>query len=205
MDADIKAIKVTKEKLIEAYNAEKHEKWQLYTNSNIKVYVENKNKNGVCSVCGTGIINTSAKKIIEEIRNESNWKKIDNMLNISEYIDLAEDQRIINLKFKGIPLLFSQRDVVFLESVHKNKDGTFMITSTPTSCQIYPKTQDYTRVDLISGGWYIQPIDKNVCMVTYYTNIDLKMDYVTPPILNLFVSKIPSVICKIEEITNSKK
>jgi hypothetical protein len=199
---DIELIKKAKKKLIDASDASNSKSWFPYSNinGNIKVYTEDVQKNGCCSVCGTGIIHAMPKQIVEAIRSQKNWKKMDDMLEKSEYIDLSEDQRIIHFMFDKFFTFFSKRDVVFLETVHKNKDGSYMITSTKTGMDLYPTKQEYIRSELISGGWYIQPFEKNKCIVTYYTNIDFKLEYITPQMLNFFTSKIPNVINKIGEI-----
>jgi hypothetical protein len=203
VDNDIEYFKKAKKKLMEAGEAEKHDNWTLFYNidSKIKVYTEDVGKNGCCSVCGTGIINAEPYEILNEIRNKKNWKKMDSMLENSEHIDLSKDQRLIHLMFSGFTFsgfeLISKRDIVFIETVTKKND-TIMVTSSKTDLELYPTSSEYIRTDLQSGGWYIKPIDKNRTFVTYYTNVDLKMDYIVPKIMNMFMSKIPTVINKIE-------
>lgn len=199
VDNDIEYIKNAKKKLIEASEAERHTNWTLFYNIDpkIKVYTEDIGKNGCCSVCGTGIINAEPYEVLNEIRNRKNWKKMDSMLEDSEYIDLSKDQRIIHLMCSGLFGLISKRDIVFMETVSKKND-TIIITSSNTDLEFYPISQEYVRMELRSGGWHIKPIDKNKSFVTYYTNIDLKMEYITQQIINIFMSKIPTVINKIE-------
>ena len=201
VDNDIEHIKKAKKKLIEASEAEKHANWTLFYNIDpkIKVYTEDIGKNGCCSVCGTGIINAEPYEILNEIRNRKNWKKLDAMLEDSEYMDLSKDQRIIHLMCNGLFGLISKRDIVFMETVTKKND-TIIITSSNTDLEFYPISSEYVRMELRSGGWHIKPIDKNKSLVTYYTNIDFKMDFITQQIINIFMSKIPTVINRIEEL-----
>jgi START domain len=203
---DIELIKKAKKKIIEASEPIKNKNWTLYsTEGKIQIYTEKIEKNGCFSVCGTTVIHASPKEILNEIRNQHNWKKIDNLLEKSEYFDLAKDRRVIHLMFHGLLGLFSKRDTVFLETVIKNKDESIIVTSIKSGLDIYPISDKYVRTEIISGGWYIQPFEKNKCLVTHHTHANSKIEFMTPQIMNIFASKVPLVINKIKEILEEKK
>jgi hypothetical protein len=201
VNADIELVKQAKEKLKEASKAEYSDKWMHYTTIQKKIKVHIKTVNNGCGcVCGTGIINATPEQILNVIHNDKNWKKIDPLIKETEYINLSNNQRIIHLMFNEMYLI-SSRDVVYMETIFKEPDGTIMIVSNQTNMEnnLYAKKDNYVRAELKSGGWYLTPFN-NKCIVTYYNYTDFKFDNITSTIMNLIISKIPNIILKIEEL-----
>jgi hypothetical protein len=206
IDKDLLSLKESKKKLLEASEAEGHPKWQesLCSNSEIKMFTETIDIPGCCSVCGIGVILGTPNQILEEIRCSSNWKKMDSFLESFEYIDLMSDLRVIHLTFAGFMNIVSKRDIVYIESVKKNKDGSIIITSANTNSDIYPMDPSFVRAELKGGGWYIKPIDKTSSLVTYFTSVDFKMKYITSSIMNILTAKVPTVINTVNDILTKK-
>lgn len=206
VENDIELLKKSKKKLLEACDPENHSNWQpsYYNDPKIKVYNENVGKVGCGCVSGIGTITGNPTEILNEIRNKKNWKKMDSMLESGEYIDLSPDSRIVHLTFSGLLNIVSKRDVVYIETVKKQKDGSIIITSANTNLDLYPESAEYVRAELRGGGWYIRPVSKTESLVTYYTSADFKLPYLTSQMINFFTAKVPTIIKTIGEIVGSK-
>lgn len=207
VDNDYELLKKSKKKLLEACDAENDDSWQpsYYQDPKIKVYSFNTGKVGCGCVSGTSIIKGTPDEVLNTIRNERNWKRMDSMIESGEYFDLSPDSRIIHLTFSGLLNIVSKRDVVYIETFKKSKDGTIIITSANTNLDLYPENpSECVRTELKGGGWHIKPVSKTESLVTYYSSVDFKMQYLTSPLVNFFTAKVPTVIKKIEEIILEK-
>ncbi len=208
VDENEELISIARDRLIEASMAENIKDWRYYNTikDKIRVYTKRANNGCVC-VCGTGMICATKENMLKEIRNKKNWKKLDQMMENGEYFDLTETQRILHLSFSGITAILAKRDMVFLETIYEEDSKTTLLisTKTPLEKELYPTNNDYVRVEMMSGGWMLKQISDTICCVTYYINVDFKLNYINSTIMNMLVSKIPHVILKLEEIIVSKK
>jgi len=208
IEDDEKEYKKANASLLSVIDIDENDDWKYYANikNKINVYVNIKHTiKGQGCVCGIGYINSTPKIICDAIRNSDNWNKFDDKLENFEYIDVSESKRIIHLMFKSILAVISKRDMVFIETVTKEQDGTIIITSNRTNCDIYEENVAYRRLDMIAGGWILSPtVDGLGCTVFYYSHVDFKLDYVNKMLMDLIASKIPSVILKINDIVNEE-
>ena len=202
VDIDIKNMKKSKMELMESSLAPSNKNWvkSEIPLSNIDVYLKNTNENGCCCVCGITVMNVNAEALLKTITNSSNWKKIDSMTEKTEYIDLSKTSRMIHFVYSGITGIVSKRDIVFMENIIREDDGTIMVVLSPTELNMFKKQPDYVRAEMRSGGWIIKQISETQCYVVYYLNIDFKFNMINQQIINMFASKIPSAITKISNL-----
>jgi hypothetical protein len=206
VENDIKNMKNSKNELLDCVLAPSNKNWtkSQLPFPNIDVYVKNSNENGCCCICGTSIINGNAETLLSEVTNNKNWKKLDGMIEKTEFVDISDTSRMIHFVYSGIAGIISKRDVVFMENIIHEKDGSKLIVLYPTNFDMYKKQNDCVRANLKNGGWIFKQISPNQCFVLYHLNIDLKFGLVNQQVMNLFASKIPTVISKLENMVNNK-
>ncbi|ATZ80858.1 zinc finger domain-containing protein [Bodo saltans virus] len=206
VDRDMKHMKNSKKELMDCIMVPSNKNWTKSQLSypNVDVFMKNGNENGCCCICGISVINANAETLLNEIRDTKNWKKMDNMVEKTEFIDINETSRMIHFIYSGITGIISKRDIVFMENIVRDNDGTMMIVLSPTDLDMYKKQNDCVRAELRSGGWIFKQISDNQCYVVYHLNIDFKFNMVNQQIMNLFASKIPTVISKLSAIVNKQ-
>jgi len=179
--------------------------WEFYSegSTGIKVYTF-VNADGTKGVCGKAMVEAPPHRILAEVSNTANWKSWDSLLDNVEVRPFAPRFKIIHLTFTSWwPI--SPRDVVYFETTHKATDGSVMLATCEMEYNDFPVTDSYVRATLHGGGWHIRPVpsktekDTTKCEVTYFMNTDPKLAIIPTWVMNLAVTRFPSIIDKVRD------
>jgi len=147
----------------------------------------------ICSK-GVGFINFSIATIMEYIFDPNNLAEWDYFCEGGDLLEIIDEYTTINhFKYRSNVFVFSQaRDFLIVRHRYK-KDDSMIIFACSIEDSQYPPFSQYTRGDILFGGFLLEPHVKDGqtgTMLTYISCVDIKKPSMPNFVLTKTIKKI---------------